>query len=205
MKCPELQESLALYADGSLPAEETPGIEEHLKECAFCRGELETLQEALGFIGKLEAPPVPEGLHLHIMTGIREERKRKHQAGKLSWFGAPKFLATAAAFLLLFFAGGNYYLATQMLPGSAMLRSQAEYGQDETLDMAGKDTVSVDSEEIPPMDGEAPAPEEALPQRSWRQPAAVRNIAAYNALLFALGGGLWYYYRRGKSPRETGD
>lgn len=196
MKCTELKEHLALYADGSLKGEEALGVQRHLEGCPSCREDLEGLKGMLGLLKAVPEPPVPGKLHRHIMAGIREERERAKRKRAGRWFGMPRTLAAAAAVFLLFFAGGNLYLTAPLMGGSPrsdyLMESQEAQPQDDVA-VAG---------ELPEADaGKEEAAEErsregALPAPESRQRNPIGNIAAYNAALFALGGGLWYYYRR---------
>ncbi len=202
MKCTELKEHLALYADGSLKGEEALGVQRHLEGCPSCREDLEGLKGMLGLLKAVPEPPVPGKLHRHIMAGIREERERAKRKRAGRWFGMPRTLAAAAAVFLLFFAGGNLYLTAPLMSGS----TRSDYGLLESQDAQPRDDVAVAGELPEAEAGEDKAVENeaeeersregALPGPESRQRNPIGNIAAYNAALFALGGGLWYYYRR---------
>lgn len=188
MKCEDMQELLALYADGSLDREEANGVKEHLAACAFCCGELAALQNTLLLVREEGTPPMPPELHRHIMQGVSREKKRAR--GNLFRLRIFRPLATAAAVLLLFFAGGNFFLANQYLSMSRMpqsadmlLENQAE-GDVATLDERSKAGDGI----LPSDDGNGPSV--ALPV------GTVNNFVYFNGSLIMLGGGLWYYYRR---------
>jgi predicted anti-sigma-YlaC factor YlaD len=186
MKCEDMQELLALYADGSLGRKEVMGVKEHLAACASCSGELAALQDTLLLVREELTPPIPPELHQHIMQGISREKKRKNAKGNLSWWRLSRPLATAAAVLLIFFASGNLYLANQYhgtMPQYDMLAEGLPESDDAAiLDERSKanEIDSSDSEEAPV----------ASP------PGNVKNFAYFNGSLILLGGGIWYYFRR---------
>lgn len=212
MMCRDLQEYLALYADGSLEGEEALQVDKHLAACPRCREELLALQEMLGLIKTVPEPPAPPGLHRHIMAGIKGEKEKHKKRGREYWFGIPRTVAAAAAVFILFFAGGNYYLGASLLDRSP----RADYGVMEEL---GADSAQLAEapEEMETDERGATEATEATEETLTREeePLAapvsrydnpLRNLTLFNAGLFALGGGFWYYYRRKTTPtEETGD
>ncbi len=207
MKCSDMQELLALYADDSLEGEDAFRVKQHLDACAFCREELVYLQESLGLLHGQAAPPLPPGLHQHIMAGVREEKRQRAKAKGTPgfWLRFPRSMAAAAAVFLMFLVGGNLYLTNQLFGGVVMdagYRSLDFDNAEEAL-LASEDE-SKDLED----DASAPAAQEELTAaQELRRENPIRDIVLYNAALLSLGsGGLWYYYRRkNKSPRKTGD
>jgi predicted anti-sigma-YlaC factor YlaD len=188
MKCEDMQELLALYADGSLDREEVNGVKEHLAACAFCSGELAALQDTLLLVRDTGAPPMPPELHRHIMQGVRREKKRAR--GNVFWLRFSRPLATAAAVLLIFFAGGNFYLANQYLSMSRMPQSDDMLLENQPeSDVAALDERSKEGDGILPAD-DGNGSSVALPV------GTVNNFLYFNGSLIMLGGGLWYYYRR---------
>lgn len=188
MKCEDMQELLALYADGSLDREEVNGVKEHLAACAFCCGELVALQNTLFAVREGGAPPVPPELHQHIMQGVSREKKRAR--GNLLWLRFSRPLAMAAAVLLIFFASGNLYLANQYAGMSRvghsddMLQESQPENDVATLDERNKAGDGIHSSD------EGYGPSVALPV------GTVNNFLYFNGSLIMLGGGLWYYFRR---------
>jgi hypothetical protein len=189
MKCEDMQELLALYADGSLGRKEVMGVKEHLAACASCSGELAALQDTLLLVREELTPPIPPQLHQHIMQGISRERKRKNAKGNLPWWRLSRPLATAAAVLLIFFASGNLYLVNQYHGTSRMPRyDMLAEGLPESDDAATLDERSKVNELDVTVDSEG------APMAS--PPGNLKNFAYFNGSLILLGGGLWYYFRR---------
>jgi hypothetical protein len=209
MNCPDIQENLALYADGSLEGPKERQVREHLKDCVSCREELGAFRAMLNLVQAVPEPPVPSGLHWHIMKGIQAERRRAKRKKAGAWFGLPRALTAAAAAFLLFFAGGNYYLAiplTTMSPAYSDSDSRAEINKGQKgTDLAADPDAAATQPEAPP--GEDSSRNGILPAPAGRPPLnPVRNLVFFNGGLFALGGGFWYYYRRKTHyAEETGD
>ncbi len=92
----QFADDLALYALGSLDLPERIALEEHLRECAACRGELEGLRGDLSLLSLSAAGPKPPARsRQRLLAGIAKEPRRslvmpqKHGvASVLGWVGA---------------------------------------------------------------------------------------------------------------------
>ena len=79
----ETRDRLTLAAAGALDAEEQRQVEEHLRQCAVCRAELESWQRLTGALEALPTPQAPLGLvertrrRLETQVLVQAERKRK--------------------------------------------------------------------------------------------------------------------------------
>lgn len=189
MKCVDMQELLALFADGSLHSEKDVEVKQHLAHCSSCREELKALQDALFLVREQAVPPIPPRLHQHIMAGVRKEKKRRNARGHLPWWRLSRPLITAAAVLLIFFAGGNMYLANRYLgmssaPQFDMLAERLAESDSTTEDDGVK------------MDGETDSPEGSFGSPLAAPTRSFKSFVYFNGFLVILGGGAWYYCKR---------
>ncbi len=96
-ECEKYQEMISAMLDGELSPAESEALIEHMSSCAECR-ELYELLSAVTASPVWELPEVPEGLHEHIMSGVRahagEQRRRELMHRLRPW-------AVAAACLVL--------------------------------------------------------------------------------------------------------
>ena len=82
--CKDIENSLPLYAEGLLSADEKRAVEEHLAECADCSKALADLKKAAAMTqGLLDVEP-PPWFKQKIMAKVREEAQKKSFAQK--WF-----------------------------------------------------------------------------------------------------------------------
>lgn len=68
LKCSEARESLAIYFDDVLSAEERADLERHLASCPLCRLHLSELQEARNFVRSVRREPMP----VSLLSSIRD-------------------------------------------------------------------------------------------------------------------------------------
>lgn len=97
-------ERLSAYADGAMPDEEKMGIEEHLKTCQSCLGELEKIQETKLRLGRLPRHEAPADLIFNLR---RIHRPTPWDEVVRRWFTIPnlwKPVGALAAAAILFFA-----------------------------------------------------------------------------------------------------
>ncbi|NOS99937.1 MAG: zf-HC2 domain-containing protein [Phycisphaerales bacterium] len=59
MICNDVQNSLADYLGGELPAAERDHLDDHLRDCPACRREVDSLHNTLAAMNRLDAPPAP--------------------------------------------------------------------------------------------------------------------------------------------------
>ena len=128
MNCRDVRENLiALLAEGQAD-DETVAI--HVKECASCTQELESLRKTMALLDEWEAPePTPYFL-TRLQAHVREERGKQPE-GWLAW-GRKPWLATALAAVLVVASG--VYLSIQpppLQPNESQLRAVNDL---ETLD-----------------------------------------------------------------------
>ncbi|MCX7703397.1 MAG: zf-HC2 domain-containing protein [Planctomycetota bacterium] len=93
MRCEDVKRVLQDYLDGLLSGEEKGTVESHLKECASCADEYDTLKRVVDSVRSLPKHKAPEILKLRIKDAIRGE--------KLSLWRTLSTISTAAAALLL--------------------------------------------------------------------------------------------------------
>ena len=63
MNCETVKEMLWAYLEKETTAEEAVKIEEHLKNCAVCREELELQKEIMDSLQNLPDEELPDGFH----------------------------------------------------------------------------------------------------------------------------------------------
>ncbi|HHY06666.1 MAG TPA: DUF4349 domain-containing protein, partial [Clostridia bacterium] len=113
MECKEVQESLSLYLDRELSAEESSLVQRHLDDCSVCREELAALQEIISQLSSLEEVNPPASfrreLYVKLKENIAQEAKVKKKGrvtqGLLAKFKAWRrhtvFYPVAISLLLL--------------------------------------------------------------------------------------------------------
>jgi hypothetical protein len=88
---------LSGYLDNQVTAGERARVERHLRDCAACRNELETLRQTVALLHALPRAPVPRAFTLsEVQVGIRRP------AGQPTWYGGlARGLAAVAAVVLV--------------------------------------------------------------------------------------------------------
>ena len=109
MNCEAVKEMLWAYLEKETTAEEAVKIEEHLKNCAECREELEMQKEIMDSLQSLPDEELPEGYHTELMQKLQAEaapnvvpfpvKKKKQPRWK-------QLSLVAAAVLVVVAAGG---------------------------------------------------------------------------------------------------
>lgn len=110
MNCEAIKELLWAYLEKETTAEETEKIEEHLKHCADCRGELNLQKEIMDSLRMLPDAELPKGYHAELMQKLKaeaapntvpfpqkQERKKKQTAWRQWGMIAAAVLVVAAA------------------------------------------------------------------------------------------------------------
>lgn len=82
--CKDIENSLPLYAENLLSADEKNAVEEHLKSCAACAKALAQLQRSGMLMQKLKDVEPPPWFKQKIMTKVREKAEKENFARK--WF-----------------------------------------------------------------------------------------------------------------------
>ena len=73
MNCEAVREMLWTYLEKETTAEEAVKIEEHLKNCADCRKELELQQEIMSSLRNIPDEELPDGFHAGLMQKLQAE------------------------------------------------------------------------------------------------------------------------------------
>ena len=73
MNCETVKEMLWAYLEKETTAEEAVKIEEHLKNCAACREELELQKEIMDSLQNLPDEELPDGFHAELMQKLQVE------------------------------------------------------------------------------------------------------------------------------------
>ncbi len=73
MNCETVKEMLWAYLEKETTAEEAVKIEEHLKNCAVCREELELQKEIMDSLQNIPDEELPDGFHTELMQKLQAE------------------------------------------------------------------------------------------------------------------------------------
>ena len=73
MNCETVKEMLWAYLEKETTAEEAVKIEEHLKNCAACREELELQKEIMDSLQNIPDEELPDGFHANLMQKLQVE------------------------------------------------------------------------------------------------------------------------------------
>ena len=105
MNCQDVRENLIeLLAPSEGQAD--PALAAHVKGCAACAGELESLRKTSALLDEWEAPEPSPYFLTRLNAHVREEQ-RKQPEGWLLWLRKPSLSAAMATILVI---GGAVYL-----------------------------------------------------------------------------------------------
>jgi predicted anti-sigma-YlaC factor YlaD len=130
MKCKEISALMPDLAAGFSAA--SPEMNEHLKSCAPCRGQLEEFQRTMALLDQWQASEPSPYFDVRLMARIREEGAKP--TGWLSWLRKPALAASLAVLMVmsvaLFRTDAGYRHGAESgpvaaLPGSAVGDLQA--------------------------------------------------------------------------------
>lgn len=95
----EMKAKLALAASGALSPEEARQVEQHARECADCRRELESWGAYARGLGQLPQPTIPLGLVARAQARVLRERAEAADRRRSSlMFGALAVFSLASSF-----------------------------------------------------------------------------------------------------------
>lgn len=148
-ECEKYQEMISAMLDGELGPAESEQLIAHMSSCAGCR-ELYELLSAVSGDSAWELPEPPEGLHEHIMSGVKAHAVRQRSGARVQRLRP--LAATAACLVLIvgvvfgvprFFRAGSSapaaFNTTATANSNAAPAAPADAPAD---DAAGSDTVS---------------------------------------------------------------
>lgn len=147
-ECEKYQEMISAMLDGELGGVEHEQLIAHMSSCAECR-ELYELLSAVTGSGLWELPEAPEGLHEHIMSGVKAAAAEKKKQG-LSRRLRP-WMATAACLVLIagvifgvprFFRMGSSGTPSVMNSTAAANSAPADQAAPESIPSAADDTAA---------------------------------------------------------------
>jgi anti-sigma-K factor RskA len=97
----QFEEDLALYALGSLQADEQASLEKHLEECSGCNAELEHLRGDMALLSLSTVGPAPPRRERErLLSAIESETKLRLIPQRSSWWTLVPWLAAAAMLLV---------------------------------------------------------------------------------------------------------
>ena len=111
MNCNEVRENLIeLLADGSAQPQEAlagSAVAVHVRECADCTRELNSLRETMALLDEWEAPEPSPYFLTRLRANVRDEReKAPAHSGVFNWLRRPAMALSMATVLA---AGGAIY------------------------------------------------------------------------------------------------
>lgn len=113
ISCSDVQENICAYIDHELDENERLSFEEHIKNCAECKKELDEMSRIVALCTSLPQQELPAGfddeLHEKLLAVAGRRESGVRSIGKSKGFRFFKYLAPVAAALLLIFLAGNYY------------------------------------------------------------------------------------------------
>jgi len=98
MNCNEIRELMPDLAAGVSRA--NPEMNEHLRGCAMCAGELEEFRRTMALLDEWQVPEPSPYFDTRLQACLREE-KEKQRAGWLQWFRKPALAVSFAALMAL--------------------------------------------------------------------------------------------------------
>ena len=116
--CPHDNDTLTLYFDGELPDDRARAVEDHLKVCPACRGEILRLADFDRLLARLPEPIVSPGFVDRTLDNIlRIERLRR--------VVVTRAIPAAAAVLICLLGARLYFLGDSPEPASpAVVRNR---------------------------------------------------------------------------------
>jgi hypothetical protein len=113
MGCQDVRNQLSAYLEGELEVAPRRAIEDHLRECVRCQGELVLLQRTIALLQGLDEVEVPPRLSAAIQVSIHPRRRRWWRA-VASWLFFPVHvkLPMQVVALLLVSLGAVYLYRT---------------------------------------------------------------------------------------------
>ncbi len=75
MSCRNRQDSLQMYLDGELGADERSELELHLNGCAACRRDMKAYRALMQALPSMPDPSIPVDLPAQVMTAVRARRR----------------------------------------------------------------------------------------------------------------------------------
>ena len=153
MNCETVKEMLWAYLEKETTAEEAVKIEEHLKNCAVCREELELQKEIMDSLQNIPDEELPDGFHAELMQKLQVEAAPNVVPFPVKKKKAPVYKQwgmIAAAVMVVVAAGGmNGMLGMRDVQNAAVQEMQkadtvnvAEYAvEDMAAEEGSKDKV----------------------------------------------------------------
>ena len=79
MTCAEVKFMLSAYLDGAITGRQMYGLDRHLRGCANCWGEYESLRRTQALLSKLGRARAPEDLSLKVRLALSHEAARRRR------------------------------------------------------------------------------------------------------------------------------
>lgn len=105
MRCRDIQNRFASYADGQLSQNERDQVQAHLRECQSCRASLSEVDHLAAVLLWADSPIVPPDLTFRIMAAARNRVLRESSTSwsPLSWWrlaSAPMHVAAVGVLIV---------------------------------------------------------------------------------------------------------
>lgn len=162
MECKRIKELLSPYLDKELTGKETALVEEHLRRCSRCPGELERLKRTVHLVSSLEEVEPPKDFLSEIHRKMRVESRLKRFLNKV-FFPLPIKLpleALAAVLIAAVIISLNRYYPSGPPPREMAKRLPAGLERQEMRESAVKGEKFVAGKEGERVAGARRAPDE---------------------------------------------
>jgi anti-sigma factor RsiW len=111
MNCNNVRENLIEMVSGGLA---DPAVTAHVRQCAACAQELESLRKTMALLDEWEAPEPSPYFLTRVRAHVREEaEKAPAKSGVFAWMRRPAMAVSLAAVLV---AGGLTYRLVNLPP-----------------------------------------------------------------------------------------
>ena len=106
--CDKYQDLISRLVDGEVNRDEYADLMEHMRHCSYCSATYAVFHDLSEILQSEESETLPEGLHEHIMAGVRRsavEKKNRRLRG--AWMRTALTAAACAALVLFAVKGLN--------------------------------------------------------------------------------------------------
>ena len=150
--CDKYQDLISRLVDGEVNRDEYADLMEHMRHCSYCSATYAVFHDLSEILQSEESETLPEGLHEHIMAGVRRsavEKKNRRLRG--AWMRTALTAAACAALVLFAVKGLNMADRTE----EGVIRSDEQLRQSVESEAAER-TVPTPYETAMPSAAQAP-------------------------------------------------
>ena len=179
MNCETVKEMLWAYLEKETTAEEAVKIEEHLKNCAVCREELELQKEIMDSLQNIPDEELPDGFHASLMQKLQVEAAPNVVPFPVKKKKAPVYKQwgmIAAAVMVVVAAGGMNGMLGMRDAQNAAVQELQKVDTVEVAEYAAEDMAAEEGN-----DGEMLMKAKTADHKKTAAPAAGATVASATA------------------------